>query len=69
MLIIVHICHLCRCQEKFRGTLTFTYDNIVSTSTNYEIFFSMTYVNVSFIFVKVGFIMSRLIDLDVNDYF
>ena len=69
MLVIVHICHLCQCQEKFKGTLTFTYDNVVSTSTNYEIFSSMTNVDVSFIFGKVGFIMSRLIDLDINDYF
>ena len=53
--VTIHICHLCQCQEKFKSTLTFTYMKIVSISTNYGIFVSMTYVNVSFTFVTVGF--------------
>ena len=53
--VIIYICHLCQCQEKFKSTLTFTYVKVVSISTNDGIFVSMTYVNVSFTFVKVGF--------------
>ena len=50
--VTIYICHLCQCQEKFKATLTFTYVKVVSISTNFA---SMTYVNVSFTFVKVGF--------------
>ena len=53
--VTIHICHLCKCQEKFKSTLTFTYIKIVSISTNDGIFVSMTYVNVSFAFFMVGF--------------
>ena len=35
----------------------------VSISTKNDIFICVTYVNISFIFVKVGFNISRLIDL------
>ena len=53
--VIIYICHLCQCQKKFKSTLTFTYVKVVSISTNDGIFVNMTYINVSFTFVKVGF--------------
>ena len=30
--MIIHICHLCQCQEMFKGTLTFIYDKVISIS-------------------------------------
>ena len=35
----------------------------VSISAKNDIFICVTYVNISFIFVKIGFSISRLIDL------
>ena len=51
--VTIYICHLYQCQEKFKSTLTFTYVKVVYISTNDQIFVTMTYVNVSFTFVKV----------------
>ena len=57
--MVICICHLCQCQEKFRGTLTFIYDKIVS------IF--MIFVNK--IYVKVKYNMSRfLANANVNGH-
>ena len=49
--MIIRICHLCQCQEMFRGTLTFIYDKIVSIFT----------IFVSKIYVKVKYNMSRFL--------
>ena len=57
--MIIRICHLCQCQEKFRGTLTFIYDKIVSILT----------IFVNKIYVKVKYNMSRfLANANVNGH-
>ena len=42
--VIIHICHLCQCQEKLKGSLTFINFKVVYSFTNNEIF----------VFVKIG---------------
>ena len=57
--MIIRICHLCQCQEKFRCTLTFIYDKIVSIFT----------IFVNKIYVKVKYNMSRfLANANVNGH-
>ena len=56
--VVIHICHLCWCQEKLKGTLTFIYVKTISIFTNNGTFVNMINVNVSYTFVNVEFNIS-----------